>query len=124
MQKRNPHRAHWGWRDVRPATRGGRIPPMERGTLADLLALAAFCLTVPLRAQPSTTPVDVERVVASPPEDLSDYVPGAARLEGRLLAPCCWIQTLDVHGSEVAVGLRTEIRHRLRAGESAGAIEA
>jgi len=57
-------------------------------------------------------------------EDLQSYVPGAARLEGRIMAPCCWNQTIDIHGSEPAYELRREIRRRLKAGESADAIEA
>lgn len=55
---------------------------------------------------------------------LSERIPGAERLEGRLLAPCCWNQTLDTHGSEVAYSLRREIRTRLKAGASAEQIEA
>jgi cytochrome c-type biogenesis protein CcmH len=57
-------------------------------------------------------------------EDLQSYVPGASRLEGRIMAPCCWNQTIDIHGSEAAYDLRREIRKRLKAGESADAIEA
>ncbi len=53
-----------------------------------------------------------------------EYVPGANALEGRILAPCCWNQTLDIHGSEVSNQLRREIRTRLKAGESADTIEA
>lgn len=48
---------------------------------------------------------------------------GARALEGRLLAPCCWIQTLDVHESELATALRAEIAERLRRGEASEAIE-
>lgn len=44
-------------------------------------------------------------------------------LEGRLLAPCCWVQTLDIHESELATSLRAEIRQRLERGEAAEAIE-
>jgi cytochrome c-type biogenesis protein CcmH len=51
-------------------------------------------------------------------------IAGADRLEGRLLAPCCWNQTLDIHTSEIALDLRKEIRRRLRAGETPDAIEA
>ena len=61
------------------------------------------------------------------PERFTDFVPGAARLEGRLLAPCCWDssrQTLDIHGSPVANELRREIRSRLKAGEAPDAVEA
>jgi cytochrome c-type biogenesis protein CcmH len=48
----------------------------------------------------------------------------AARdLAGRLIAPCCWTQTLDVHESPLADQLRSEIAQRLRAGEPAAKIE-
>src|SRR6188768_83055 len=57
-------------------------------------------------------------------EDLDEYVEGASRLEGRIIAPCCWNQTIDIHGSEPSYELRREIRRRLKAGESADAIEA
>jgi cytochrome c-type biogenesis protein CcmH len=60
----------------------------------------------------------------TPNVDVGEKVPGAERLEGRLLAPCCWAQTLDIHGSEIANSLRKEIRARLKAGETADAIEA
>jgi len=57
-------------------------------------------------------------------EDLQSYVEGASRLEGRIMAPCCWNQTIDIHGSEAAYELRREIRKRLKAGESPDTIEA
>lgn len=57
-------------------------------------------------------------------EDFSTYVEGASRLEGRIIAPCCWTQTIDIHGSPISDGLRAEIRRRLKAGESPDAIEA
>jgi cytochrome c-type biogenesis protein CcmH len=44
-------------------------------------------------------------------------------LEARLIAPCCWMQTLDVHESPVAQELRSEIHARLSAGEAPLAIE-
>jgi len=49
--------------------------------------------------------------------------PGEARVEERLLAPCCWLQTLDIHESELATSLRAEIRERLLRGEPGAAIE-
>lgn len=61
------------------------------------------------------------------PRAAGEYIPGADRLEGRLLAPCCWDtskQTLDIHDSPVANALKAEIRSRLQAGEAADAIEA
>lgn len=60
----------------------------------------------------------------APAADLYDYVEGADRLEGQILAPCCWNQTLDIHGSEIANGLRREIRTRLRSGQSTETIQA
>jgi len=57
-------------------------------------------------------------------EDMDTYVEGASRLEGRIMAPCCWMQTIDIHGSPIAEELRSEIRRRLRAGETPDAIEA
>jgi cytochrome c-type biogenesis protein CcmH len=53
-----------------------------------------------------------------------EHVPGAAELEGKIIAPCCWNQTIDIHGSELSTQLRREIRERLKKGESAEAIEA
>jgi cytochrome c-type biogenesis protein CcmH len=47
----------------------------------------------------------------------------AAELEQRLVAPCCWQQTLDVHESELSSALRIEIRQRLDGGEAPAAIE-
>jgi len=47
----------------------------------------------------------------------------AHQLEQRLVAPCCWTQTLDVHESELVTQLRQEIRTRLRAGERPPSIE-
>lgn len=47
----------------------------------------------------------------------------ARELERRLLAPCCWRETLDVHESQPATELRREIRRRFAAGESARSIE-
>jgi cytochrome c-type biogenesis protein CcmH len=52
-----------------------------------------------------------------------EEVDGARTLEGRIRAPCCWNQTLDIHGSEVSNELRREIRTRLKAGESTDAIQ-
>lgn len=47
----------------------------------------------------------------------------ASELEQRLIAPCCWQQTLDVHESELSTALRIEIRERLDGGETPAAIE-
>lgn len=47
-----------------------------------------------------------------------------ADLEARLLAPCCYVQTLGAHQSPLASQLRAEVRQRLSAGESVAGIEA
>lgn len=47
----------------------------------------------------------------------------AVELETRLFAPCCYVQTLDVHESGLADALRHEIERRLQAGEGAQQIE-
>ena len=61
----------------------------------------------------------------SPPvEDDGAFVQGEKGVETRLLAPCCWNGTLDVHESDLARELRKEIRLRLRGGESVDAVEA
>lgn len=45
-------------------------------------------------------------------------------LEGRLIAPCCWLQTLDVHESPLASELRGEVHARLQGGASVREVEA
>lgn len=53
-----------------------------------------------------------------------DQVPEAAReLEGRLLAPCCYRQTLDIHASPLADEVRAEIRSRVARGDAITQIE-
>jgi cytochrome c-type biogenesis protein CcmH len=48
---------------------------------------------------------------------------GARTLMSRLVAPCCWRQTIDAHDSDLAAELRREVHARLRAGELPEAIE-
>lgn len=50
--------------------------------------------------------------------------PGAAALETRLLAPCCFNGTLDTHESELAHTLRHEIDERIAKGETSEQVEA
>jgi cytochrome c-type biogenesis protein CcmH len=70
-----------------------------------VVALLALASTAPALAHPDVTD-DRSRVVSS-----------------RLLAPCCYQQTLDVHESPMATALRDEIRARLRAGETPAQVE-
>jgi cytochrome c-type biogenesis protein CcmH len=76
-----------------------------------LLALPPAALAGPSQAPPS------DDVSSRPP------APGERTLLGRLIAPCCWQQTLDVHESPLTRDLRREIRGRLYAGETPAAIE-
>jgi cytochrome c-type biogenesis protein CcmH len=59
----------------------------------------------------------------APPPSHDAPAAGEAVLMARLLAPCCYTQTLDVHESPDAAALRAEVRGRLRSGESAASIE-
>ncbi|MFM2421045.1 MAG: hypothetical protein RL385_5768 [Pseudomonadota bacterium] len=71
-------------------------------------------------------PLSVQSVRAevSPARGDSGQLGERARwLAGRLIAPCCWTQTLDVHDSELSTSLRVEIATRLSQGESGEAIE-
>lgn len=47
----------------------------------------------------------------------------AHELEQRIVAPCCWRQSLADHDSPLAAELRAEISERVRGGESPAAIE-
>lgn len=89
--------------------------------LPSLAVALALSISVPALATASPDP---EHVSTKNTQDFSEYVPGAAALEGRIMAPCCWQQTLDIHGSEIANELRLEIRQRLKAGETQDAIQA
>lgn len=53
----------------------------------------------------------------------ADLASDEAILEGRLMAPCCNVQTLDVHASPLADELRAEVHRRLLAGEAPAVIE-
>ncbi|MFO0650835.1 MAG: cytochrome c-type biogenesis protein CcmH [Polyangiales bacterium] len=57
-------------------------------------------------------------VFAQPRDDRARVV------TSRLLAPCCYQQTLDVHESPLATALRAEVDARLRAGQSPAQVEA
>jgi cytochrome c-type biogenesis protein CcmH len=93
---------------------------MHRSALAFLVLGAVVAFPAPGLADQEAPPHDPTDYAA----ELQGYVPGAAVLEGKILAPCCWNQTLDIHGSEPSMALRREIRKRLRAGESEEAITA
>jgi cytochrome c-type biogenesis protein CcmH len=79
-------------------------------------------LVVALASPAAGAEPDVQVTRAAAQEDAP--APGERALVGRLVAPCCWQQTLDVHAGPTADALRAEVRRRLWAGESAEAIEA
>lgn len=58
------------------------------------------------------------------PAQVEQPAPGERELFSRLIAPCCWNQTLDIHGGDAPDRLRAELRARLLAGESIESIEA
>lgn len=94
---------------------------LSPGALVAALAIGLF-VTAPAFAQPKA-PAHTQTKQKSA-DDGGGYVPGAAALEGQIMAPCCWTQTIDIHGSTIANKLKREVRRRLRAGESADSIKA
>jgi len=94
--------------NVRPAD-GERA--QQALVVLGLLLFAAIAGLSPLRASADTQPV------TSHPSERARW------LEGRLFAPCCWNQTLDIHDSPLASELRNEISARLARGEPALAVE-
>jgi cytochrome c-type biogenesis protein CcmH len=82
-----------------------------------------FLVAAVLLAMPALAADDHGAPAAHTQLDLSEHVPGAADLEGKIIAPCCWNQTIDIHGSPASAELRREIRSRLKAGEAPAAIE-
>lgn len=86
-------------------------PPLQRHWTHAVAALL-LCVTMTPPAMVGAQPAGG----AAPP-------PGARTLTSRLLAPCCWRQTLDAHDSDLAAELRREVYARLRAGELPQAVE-
>ncbi|MGK3993756.1 cytochrome c-type biogenesis protein CcmH [Sorangium sp. So ce1024] len=117
---RDPARPPHGAREVSWPLRPRRPRSSRRRRAA---ALAATVAVVALGG--GTAPAAPPAAQGQTAAELVDPAPapGERALAARLLAPCCWDQTLDVHESEVARDLRREIRARLRRGEAADAIE-
>jgi len=89
---------------VRTLSRGGS----RRALDLSLLLLAGFLLAVvwagvPALAQEATLSAEQEAV--------------ARRVEGELIAPCCWTQTVSVHDSEAAQQIKMQIRVMLQQGK-------
>lgn len=103
--------------DVKP----WHAPAVNRRLLVALACCALFGAPAVGAAEPD------HGLSATQDDDLfTRHIEGAARLEGRILAPCCWDtsrQTIDIHGSPIALQLRREIRTRLLKGETPDAIE-
>lgn len=92
--------------------------PVLRGLLSALLWLFIPAGSAPVLAATSATAPAISASTVAPAVEGS-----AHELERHLLAPCCWRETLDVHTSPLTTQLRSEIRTRLAAGESAAQIE-
>ena len=100
----------------------GTLPRVTRNLLVVVPFVALLGASVPApahAADPHAAPAS-----SAAQNDFRTFVPGAAALEGKILAPCCWNQTVDIHGSEVSNQIRREIRTRLKAGEAADTITA
>jgi cytochrome c-type biogenesis protein CcmH len=87
--------------------------PLVLATLSLLMALPVFA------QEHGHEDVQVVAAAADPRVEAT-----ARALEGRIKAPCCWNQTLDIHGSPVSQELKAEIRTRLSRGETSTEIEA
>jgi cytochrome c-type biogenesis protein CcmH len=91
---------------------------LHRGLAALLLGVGVSFSAALAHSTPEVAPQDDYG------DDIQGDVPGASAIEGRLMAPCCWVQTIDIHDSPIALSMKHEIRRRLRNGESAEAIQA
>lgn len=114
-------RAFGGAGETRPWQANRVIDPRRRRLLASCFGGLLLTLALPAFADDHPGVSQAEQPLSA---DLQGYVPGAAYLEGRIRAPCCWNQTIDIHGSDKSNELRREIRRRLKAGESKETIEA
>jgi cytochrome c-type biogenesis protein CcmH len=85
------------------------------------LLLFVVCATSGLRLDGAA--VVSAQASAESRDRLEDALARATSLEGRLRAPCCWTQTIDVHDSDVARGIHREIVARLQSGASPKQIE-
>lgn len=105
-----------------PLRERSRVPSVNtaRRFAAPLLVLA---LSVGVTSALSTDAQAQGPGVAAPSVP-SEPAPGERELLKRLVAPCCWNQTLDSHQGAAPDGFRAEIRSRLYAGETPAQIEA
>lgn len=110
---------------VPPRTLEGASPKRARPrwgvgyVLACSTLLAAISFPLVIANAPGTVAHARPQVI----ESKTKRPKSAAALYERILVPCCWTQTLDVHESELSDQLRDEIAERLDSGESALVIE-
>ena len=98
------------------------ITPLVHSVRSRLVWCSTLLLTAALTlASKAPAPAVARAQVATSSQ--SSHESAAREIEQRLLAPCCWSQTLEIHDSPLASELRREIRARLRAGTSAQQIE-
>jgi cytochrome c-type biogenesis protein CcmH len=79
------------------------------------IVIVVSTIVAPGEARAASSPVNASSSAATTDAERA--------LQERLIAPCCWTQTLDAHESEVSTQLRAEIRARLSRGEAPAAIE-
>ncbi len=86
--------------------------------------LVVLALSLGAAGSLSTDAFAEDRAPGAAPQVPSEPAPGERELLKRLVAPCCWNQTLDSHQGAAPDGFRAEIRSRLYAGETPAQIEA
>jgi len=95
----------------------GRLPscgsPRRVAALPLLLLLACAGPAGAARGEPAAAP-------SAPSADVT--TPAELGIQKRLMAPCCWAGTIDNHDSAIVGEMKSEIRRRLAAGETADAI--
>lgn len=87
------------------------LPCARRALVALMLSLSWAALA------PTAAAAEPAAIPANTP------APGESALLSRLVAPCCWTQTLDIHAGTAPDTFRAEIHTRLLAGETPTSIE-
>ena len=97
---------------------------MRSVVLSRRSAAALVAISISLGAGLASAPSWADGPGPAPVSVPSEPAPGERELLRKLVAPCCWNQTLDSHQGAAPDGFRAEIRSRLYAGETPAQIEA
>jgi cytochrome c-type biogenesis protein CcmH len=101
------------------ALRGGRhtTSPGARRSLSRRLLLLLLAVAVLVAVAPSTA--GAQSAGGGTSSDLTPQQEARVKaLAGRLIAPCCWTQTVDVHQSEASNQIKEQIRIMIVQGKS------